>query len=59
MAITTNQVSTGQMQITVSDPPATPTSDGNPGTIAWDLDFIYVCIAPNTWARTNVSIFWG
>jgi hypothetical protein len=35
-------------------PPAS-TSPGNQGEIAWDANFIYVCIAPNTWRRSPLA----
>ena len=31
---------------------ATSTTTCDQGEISWDADYIYVCIAPNTWART-------
>lgn len=58
MAITTNNVSTSTLAITVSNPPETPTSPGAAGTLAWDENFIYVCISPDLWARTNISTAW-
>jgi hypothetical protein len=60
MATTINSdgVSTSGVIITVSDPPATPTDTGKKGSIAWDENFIYVCIADNLWARTNISYAW-
>lgn len=36
----------------------TPTSSkapGNPGDIAWDESYIYVCVAKDTWKRTALS----
>jgi hypothetical protein len=61
MATTINStgLSTDGITIVTSNPPETPTSNGNSGQIAWDENFIYICVAPNTWARTNISIFWG
>jgi hypothetical protein len=32
-----------------------PGSTGNPGQIAWDSNYIYVCVAPNTWKRSLLS----
>lgn len=31
------------------------TDTGTTGEICWDSDYIYVCIAPNTWKRTGLS----
>lgn len=39
----------------VVDPPATASSPGVPGTIAWDASFLYVCIATDTWVRTALE----
>lgn len=58
MAVITNQVSTSGLAITISNPPETATSAGSPGTLAWDENFIYVCVAQDTWARTNISTAW-
>lgn len=37
--------------------PATATSPGTPGQITMDNNFLYVCIAKNTWKRTALSTF--
>ena len=37
--------------------PATATSAGVAGTIAYDATHFYVCIATNTWVRTSVATF--
>jgi len=45
----------GQMRIVN---PVTPASSSAPcqiGQIAWDPDFVYVCVAANTWRRTQLS----
>lgn len=58
MAIVTNQVSTAGMVITTSNPPSSPTDAGIPGTIAWDENFIYVCVSENLWSRTSINANW-
>lgn len=35
--------------------PATATSAGTPGQIAWDASFAYFCTAPNTWRRVALA----
>jgi hypothetical protein len=35
--------------------PAEPTSAGAKGQIAFDTDFIYLCVAPNTWRRATLA----
>lgn len=43
------------LAITNSGTPATSTSAGTAGQIQWDSDYVYVCIAPNTWKRANIN----
>jgi len=35
--------------------PATSTSSGNTGQVTWDSGHLYVCVAPNTWKRTQLT----
>jgi len=35
--------------------PATATSSGNTGQITWDSGYVYVCVAPNTWKRAQLT----
>jgi hypothetical protein len=37
--------------------PATDTSPGFPGQIAFDATHVYICIAINTWRRTTIGSF--
>jgi hypothetical protein len=37
--------------------PATATSTGKPGQIAYDATHFYVCIAVNTWVRATLATF--
>ena len=46
---------TGNVTIPASTPPASASDDGQPGQIAWGADYIYVCIAANTWKRAELS----
>lgn len=39
------------LRLRTSKTPASATATGNAGDIAWDADYIYVCIATNTWRR--------
>lgn len=36
-------------------PPVSASSTGTPGQIEWDGDYVYVCVATNTWKRTALS----
>lgn len=38
-----------------SKTPATAADTGNAGDIAWDADYIYVCVAANTWKRVAIA----
>lgn len=35
--------------------PSTASSPGNAGDIAWDSDYIYVCVDTNTWKRSAIA----
>jgi hypothetical protein len=35
--------------------PATAGAAGNAGDICWDADYIYVCVAANTWKRVAIA----
>lgn len=35
--------------------PATATSPGTAGMIAWDTGFIYVCTSANSWKRVAIA----
>lgn len=37
--------------------PASSTSPGQPGTIAFDSNWLYCCVGLNTWRRTPLAIF--
>lgn len=58
---TTNNVSIGNtlsvasVRFTASRPPLTASSTGVAGTIAWDSNYIYMCVGTNTWKRVAIS----
>jgi len=35
------------------------TATGYPGQIYWDANYIYICIATNTWVRSPLSTWTG
>ena len=41
--------------ITTASTPANSTANGTQGQITWDVDYIYVCVANNTWKRTALT----
>jgi hypothetical protein len=51
----TNRVKiNGDFQLTTKTP-SSATDTGVTGTIAWDADYIYICIATNTWKRSAIT----
>ena len=51
----TLQANADHIIITTSQTPASASAAGTQGEIAWDSDYIYVCIATNTWKRVALS----
>ena len=47
-------VSMGPVTI-AANTPATTGTVANPGTIAWDVNFFYVCVSGNSWKRSALS----
>lgn len=55
-SVRTVAVSTFAANLVISNTvPATASSNGVAGTIARDSNYIYVCVATNTWKRTTIS----
>jgi hypothetical protein len=50
-----NSYLAGKIIVPAGGAPATAGSNGLVGTIAWDNNFIYVCVATNTWKRVAVA----
>jgi len=48
-------LSTKEFRITQSTTPSGPSATGTTGTIYWDSDYIYICIATNTWMRAPIA----
>lgn len=55
---TTTGTTTTDVLVVGSNAPATASSAGTVGTITYDNDYIYVCIATNTWERVAIAT-WG
>jgi len=53
--VVANTLSIAQLTFTASNPPATAVYPGVAGTIAWDSNYIYVCVATNTWKRVAIA----
>jgi len=43
------------LRLRTSRTPASSTAAGNAGDICWDSNFIYVCVATNTWERAAIA----
>ncbi len=45
----------GQLRLSLNKTPASATATGTKGDVAWDSDYIYICVATDTWKRTALS----
>lgn len=43
------------VRLRTSKTPASAAATGNAGDICWDADYIYICVAANTWKRSAIS----
>lgn len=48
-------IGSDRLNIATTKTPASAAAAGTTGDIAWDGDYIYVCVATNTWKRTNLT----
>lgn len=46
---------TNTLNVPLPTTPASATATGTQGQIVWDADYIYVCVATNTWKRAAIS----
>jgi len=44
-----------KLRLRSSKTPSSASDTGNPGEICWDENYIYVCVATNTWKRAALS----
>lgn len=56
--LTSTEIKTDTLKLASPYVPSTPTSAGTEGQLAWDENFLYVCIDDNLWARTNINTAW-
>jgi hypothetical protein len=45
----------GALIETVTHTPSSSSDTGTTGQIAWDSNYLYVCVAPNTWKRAAIA----
>lgn len=50
-----NNVTANAVTITTAKTPLTAADVGVQGQIAWDANYIYVCVANNTWKRSALT----
>lgn len=48
------EIRTGSIMLEKSMTP-TSTTPGQPGMIAWDASYLYICTATNTWKKVALS----
>jgi len=48
-------VNNSKIRLRTPTTPASATATGNQGDIVWDTDYLYICVATNTWKRTPLS----
>jgi hypothetical protein len=48
-------VNADSIRVRTAQTPATAGAAGNQGEIAWDADYIYVCVATDTWKRVAIA----
>jgi len=47
-----------EINVATSQTPASASAAGTQGDVAWDTDFVYVCVAGNAWKRAAIAT-WG
>ena len=48
-------ISGSNLNISTANTPASATATGTAGDIRWDADYIYVCVATDTWKRASIA----
>ncbi len=43
------------IRVRTAKTPASATATGTQGQIAWDADYVYVCVATDTWKRSSIA----
>lgn len=52
-------LTTNSLVVTASGSPFSATAPGVTGTVKWDANYIYICIATNTWRRVAILSDWA
>jgi hypothetical protein len=48
-------INSDALRLRTAKTPATSTSVGNQGDMCWDANYLYVCVAANTWKRSAIA----
>lgn len=48
-------INSDTIRLRTAKTPASATAAGNAGDICWDANYIYICVATNTWKRTALT----
>ena len=51
---TASKLRVSGLSIPVSNAPTSRSAPGEPGDIKWDSDYVYVCVATDTWKRAEL-----
>jgi hypothetical protein len=43
------------LRLRTSKTPSSASDDGEAGDICWDANYIYICVATDTWKRSAIS----
>ena len=53
--VSANAIFNGTLSLSNTAAPATSTSTGRRGELRYDSNYLYVCVANNTWTRTAIT----
>ena len=48
-------IDSDSIRLRQSKTPSSASDTGKAGQIAWDADYVYICVATNTWKRAAIS----
>lgn len=48
-------VNSDSLRLRTAKTPASATASGSAGEVCWDANYVYVCVATNTWKRAAIS----
>jgi hypothetical protein len=51
-------VNADKFRVRTAKTPANASATGNAGDICWDANYIYVCVATNSWKRSAITAGW-